>query len=132
MSRKVIFETTLRIYVPRNPDADQTFQSNPTTSSTHLKTGSTLLPGRLHSDYLHLMGETLNTLGPPHPFTACSPSTNTMFTQVYLVFKLFKFVNLPDESTFSRTSTPTEGFEEYPMGPQSAGTRGILNSYTCY
>ena len=133
MSRKVINETTLRIYVPKNPDAEQTFLSKPTTTSpAHLKTGSTLMPGRLYSDPVHSMGETLTSLGPLHLCIACSPSTNKMISRVYLVFKLFKFVYLPDESTFSRTSTPAEGFEEYPMVPESAGTRGILNSYTCH
>ena len=131
MSRKVINETTLRIYVPKNPDAEQTFPSKPTTTSpAHLKTGSTLLPGSLYSDPVHSMGETLTTLGLLHLCIAYSPSTNKMISRVYLVFKLFKFVYLPDKSTFSRTSTPAEGFEEYPMGPESAGTRGILNSYT--
>ena len=67
MSRKVINETTVRIYVPKNPDAEQTFLSKITTTSpAHLKTDSTLLPGRLYSDAVHSMGETLTTLGPPH------------------------------------------------------------------
>ena len=61
MSRKVINETTLRIYVPRNPDADQTFQINPMTSPAHLQTGSTMLPGPFHSDSLHSMDEAFAT-----------------------------------------------------------------------
>ena len=133
MSRKVVNETTLRIYVPKKPDAEQTFLSKPTTTSpAHVKTGSTLLPGRLYLDPVHSMGETLISLGALRLCMACSPSTNKMISRVYLVFKLFKFVYLPDESTFSRTSIPAEGFEEYPMVPESAGTRGILNSYPCH
>ena len=107
MSRKVINETTLRIYVPKNPDAEQTFPSKPTTTSpAHLKTGSTLLPGHLYSDPVHSMGETLTSLGPLHLCIACSPSTNKMISRVYLVFKLFKFVFFQTKALFRKQVHP--------------------------
>ena len=36
-----------------------------------------------------------------------------------------KFVDLPDENSFSRSSTPMEGFDEDTMRFESEGTGGI-------
>ena len=45
---------------------------------------------------------------------------------------MFKFVDLPDKNTLSEQSTPVEGYEDYPKGPESAGMGGKLNTDTCY
>ena len=74
MSRRVINETTLRIYVPRNPDEDSTLRINPTTP-----------PGHFNSATLLSQDETTAMLGPPCLFTAHSPSIHMMSTRVYLV-----------------------------------------------
>ena len=58
MSRRVINKTTLRIYVPRNPDADSMLQINPTT-----------LPGHFNSATLHSQDKTA-MLGPTCLFLA--------------------------------------------------------------
>ena len=43
-----------------------------------------------------------------------------------------KFVDLPDENTFSRSSTPMEGLDEYTMGSESEGAGDIFEHLTCY
>ena len=43
-----------------------------------------------------------------------------------------KFVDLPDEITFSKSSTPMEGLDEDTMGSGFEGVGGISEHLTCY
>ena len=43
-----------------------------------------------------------------------------------------KSVDLPDENTFSKSSTLMEGLDEYTMGSESEGGGGISEHLTCY
>ena len=72
MSRRVINETTLRIYVPRNPDA-----------VWMLRNISTSSPGHSKSATLLSQDETIATLGLPRLLLAHQPSIHTMPTRVY-------------------------------------------------
>ena len=80
MSRRVINETTLRIYVPRNPDAVSTLRNISTTSPSHSKS-ATLLS----------QDEAIATLGLPRFLLAHSPSIHTMPTQVIFCLNLLIF-----------------------------------------
>ena len=73
MSRRVIIETTLRMYVPKNLDADSTLRNISTTPHGHSKS-VTLLS----------QDEDTATLDLPL-LLAHSPSIHTMSTRVYLV-----------------------------------------------
>ena len=103
-------------YVPRNSNADSTLRIN-----------FTALPGHFNSATVLSQDETIAMLDPPCLFLAHSPSIHTMSTRVYLVKILSKFVDLPDKSTSPKLSSSVEGFEEYPMEPESAGAEGIFN-----
>ena len=122
MSRKVINEATLRIQIPRNSVADSTLRINSTTfriNSTASFGHFTLLL------YFHRMRSAWSI--------SCRLAFHTYDVYTSLLgYPKFKFVYLPDKSTFPKPSTPAEGFEEYPMGPESAGTGDILNIYTCH
>ena len=122
MSRKVINETTLRIQIPMNSIADSTLQIN----STMLRINFTALFG--HFTLLLYFHRKRSTW-----FIFCTLTFNTYDVYTSLLGSpKFKFVYLPDKSMFPKPSTPAEGFEEYPMGPESAGTGDILNIYTCH
>ena len=104
MSRKVINEATLRIQIPRNSVADSTLRINSTTfriNSTASFGHFTLLL------YFHRMRSAWSI--------SCRLAFHTYDVYTSLLgYPKFKFVYLPDKSTFPKPSTPAEGFEEYP------------------
>ena len=73
LNRRVIIETTLRIYVPKNLDADSTLQNI-----------STMLHGHSKSVTLLSQNEDIAMLDLPCLLLAHSPSIHTMSTRVYL------------------------------------------------
>ena len=109
MSRKVMNEATLRIQIPRNSIADLMLQIN----STMFPINSTASFGHFTLLlYFHRMRSAWSI--------SCRLTFNKYDVYTSLLgYPKFKFVYLPDKSTFPKPSTPAEGFEEYPMGHES-------------
>ena len=112
MSTRVIDETALRIYIPRNPNAKVPFPTTEDPRST------------LNSSFGQNMAT--STRGPPMLSIAPSLSLPTMLLWFYLDILLLLLVVLPDKNTSGDSDIIMEGFGTFPKGPEFAGVEGIM------
>jgi hypothetical protein len=117
-STRIIDETTLRIYFPRNPNADLL--------------SATVEPLRSTFSSSIDQDRATSTQGPPLLSIGFSPSLSTILRcyMIYLDTFCLNFVDLPDENTSCDANTVMEGYGTFPMGPETAGVGGIMSNDT--
>ena len=119
MSTKIIDETTLRVYFPRNPNADLISA----TAEPLLATTSSAIDQ-----------DRASTSGQGYQCTRSTSAINSILTFIIYDtamphdFIWIHFVDLPDKNTSSDPDTVMEGYGTFLKGPQTTGAEGIMSN----
>ena len=122
LSTEIIDELALRVFCPRDPNAD-------VMSVTEEPFRSTISYSINQDKATRIQDWTTNTQGLPSLSIAFSPSLSTIL-QCHLTlfgYILFRFY-YPDKNTAYNPNTVMEGYGMFPKGPEIAGARGIMST----